>query len=115
MARTRYVHRTIVSTEAEVKTLNVATDEIGSIVIPVQGTYEDKADKKLVKAVKKGFDSLNLGDVTYVTITAINPVVKEYRMLESQFMALAEATVVEGESIIADDEDAEDEDEGDEE
>ena len=97
MARTRYVNRTILSTEAEVKTLNIETDEIGSVVVPVQGEYADKKDKALIKAVKKGFESLNLGEnVEYVAITDIHTKTCLYRMLESQFMALAEVKVVDG-------------------
>ena len=106
MARTRYVNRTILSTEAEVKTLNVETDEIGSVVVPVQGAYDDKKDKALVKAVKKGFEALNLGeDIEYVTITDIHTKTALYRMLESQFMALAEVTEVDG--AVADEDEEE--------
>lgn len=104
MARTRFVNRTILSTEAEVKTLNLATDEIGSVVVPVQGEYTDKKDKALVKAVRKGFEALNLGeDIEYVAITDIHTKTCLYRMLESQFMALAEVKVVDG--VVEEEED----------
>lgn len=105
MARTRYVNRTILSTEAEVKTLNIETDEIGSVVVPVQGEYTDRKDKALVKAVKKGFEALNLGeDIEFVAITDLHTKTQLYRMLESQFMALAEVKEVEGEEEGEDEE-----------
>ena len=107
MARTRYVHRTILSTEAEVMTVNTATKEVGSVVVPVQGKYESTDDAQLVKAVKKGFDALNLENTVFASITAINTVTREYRMLESQFMALAESKIVDGE--VAEDEDEDEE------
>lgn len=120
MARTRYVHRTIVGTEAEVMTVNTSTKEVGSQLVSVQGSYEDTKNKSLVKAVTKGFEALNLKDTEMVTITAVHPVTKEYRMLESLFMSLAESRAVDGdekgewetgdEDEDAEDEDAEDED-----
>ena len=97
MGRTRYVHRTIVSTEVEVMTVNTDTKEFGNVLVPVQGTYSDITDSKLEKEVKKGFDSLTLADTVMVKITDIHPVTKMYKMLESQFMALAESEVVDGE------------------
>lgn len=102
MARTRYVHRTILSTEAEVLTMNVQTKETASVLISVQGKHEDPSDKKLEKEVKKCFDALNRDDV-FVAITSVNVVTKEYKMLESQFMTLAESKVVDGESLESED------------
>ena len=107
MARTRYVHRTILSTEAEVMTVNTATKEVGSVVVPVQGKYESTDDAHLVKAVKKGFDALHLENTVFASITAIHTVTKLYKMLESQFMALAESEIVEGEVTEDEDEDEE--------
>ena len=114
MARTRYVHRTLLTTECEVMTVNPSSKEIGSVVVSVQGSYEE-INAKLEKEVKKGFDALSLDDVKMVSITNTNIVTKEYRMLESLFMSLAESTIVDGESIIEDDEEvAEDEEDGEE-
>ena len=96
MARTRYVNRTILSTEAEVMTVNPSTKEIASVVIPVQGEYKDVNDKGLKKAVEKGFNALNLEGVVMATITDIHTVTRKYTMLESQFMALAESKIVDG-------------------
>lgn len=96
MARTRYIHRTIVATEAEVMTVNPSTKEFGSVLISVQGNYTDKEDKDLVKAVKKGYDALNLEGQKMVEITDIHTATKSYRMLESLFMSLAEVENAEG-------------------
>lgn len=104
MARIRKVTRTILSTEAEVMTVNTATQEFGSVVVPVGGEYTDTEDKALVKAVKKGFESLNLADTVMLKITALNTVTRRYSMLESQFMALAEYEVVDGEELVGDEE-----------
>lgn len=106
MARTRYVHRTIKGTEVEVMTVNPSTKEIGSVAISVQGTYEDV--NKLDKEVRKAFDSLNL-DTKYVSITDSHVVTKEYRMLESQFMTLAEAKIVDGDTPVDEDEEEDEE------
>lgn len=114
MARTRYIHRTILGTEAEVMTVNTETKEVGSVLITVQGNYEDSKDKSLVKAVTTGFEALSIPDTEMVTITDIHPVSKEYRMLESLFMSLAESRTVDGETAgewTKADEDEEDEDE----
>ena len=96
MARTRYVTRTLMSTEAEVKTLNTETDEVGSVVVCVQGEYQ-LGDKALEKAVKKVFEARNLEDTVFCKITAVTTAVKQYRMLESLFMSMAEVTEVETE------------------
>ena len=102
MARTRYVHRTILSTEAEVKTMNLATDEIKSVVVSVQGKYDDP--KKLEKEVKKAYEAMKLPEA-FVGIKDSHVATKEYRMLESQFMAYAEATeVAEGSATDEDEE-----------
>ena len=105
MARTRYVSRTILSTECEVMTVNTTTKEIGSVVVAVQGSYEDKADKKLEKEVRKGFDALALEDTAFVAITDIHTAEKKYRMLESLYMSLAEVV---GEDAEDDGDDTED-------
>ena len=103
MARTRYVHRTILSTEAEVKTMNLATDEIKSVVVSVQGKYDDP--KKLEKEVKKAYEAMKLPEA-FVGIKDSHVATKEYRMLESQFMAFAEATEV-AEGTVADEDEEE--------
>lgn len=108
MARTRYIHRTILSTEAEVMTVNPTTKEIASVVVSVQGKYTDINDSKLEKEVRKGFDSLNL-DSKFVSITSINTVTKAYKMLESQFMTLAESEIVEGDVELDEDEEEDEE------
>lgn len=103
MARTRYVHRTILSTEAEVKTMNLETDEIKSVLVSVQGKYDDP--KKLEKEVKKAYEAMKLPEA-FVGIKDSHVATKEYRMLESQFMALAETSVV-GEGEEEEDEEEE--------
>lgn len=99
MARTRYVHRTIIGTEAEVMTVNTETKEVGSVVIAVAGNYTDTKDKALDKVVSKGFEALAIPNTEKVTITAVHPVTKEYRMLESLFMSLAESRVIDGDEV----------------
>lgn len=110
MARVRKVTRTILSTEAEVMTVNTQTKEVGSVLVSVGGTF-DRADEKqgkaLDKAVRKGFASLNLGeDIVMASITDVHVSTKRYSMLESQFMSLAECVVVDGE-VVDEDEDEE--------
>lgn len=110
MARVRKVTRTILSTEAEVMTVNTATKEVGSILVSVGGTFDredEKQEKALDKAVRKAFASMNLGDeVVMASITDVHVSTKRYSMLESQFMAQAECEVVEGE-LTDEDEDEE--------
>lgn len=103
MARTRYVHRAILSTEAEVKVMNLQTDEIKSVVVSVQGEYTDP--EKLEKEVKKAYKAMNLPEA-FVGIKDSHTSKKMYRMLESQFMAYAEVEELGDE---AEDEDEEEE------
>ncbi len=112
MARVRKVTRTIVSTDAEVMTVNTATQEIGSIVVTVAGTYnrEDEKDAKaLDKAVRKAFATMGLDNtVVMVSITDTHNVTKHYEMLEQDFIKLAECKVLaEGED--EDEDESEDE------
>lgn len=107
MARTRYINRTLVSTDAEVMTVNPATKEVGSVVITITGTYTDIEDKALDKAVRKAFNEGGY-DSKFVSITSITPVTKAYRMLESEFIKLAECSVLEqGATVDEEDEDEE--------
>ena len=112
MARIRKVTRTIVSTDVEVKTINTATDVIGSVVITVAGTYnvdDEKEAKALDKAVRKSFVNQKLGDeIVMVSIVETHPVTKWYSMLEDDFIKLAEC------KVLAEGENAEDEDENEE-
>ena len=104
MARTRYINRTIVSTDCEVSYVLPATKEFASVVITVAGTYSDLSDKALDKVVRKSF-SINVPDGVFVSITSLTPVTKAYRMLEDEFIKLAECTVLEaGEFVDEDDE-----------
>ncbi len=120
MARVRQVTRTIVSTECEVMTVNTKTQKVESIVIMVSGTYnvEDEKEKKaLDKAVKKSFANQKLGDdVVMVSVTSTTPVTMHYRMLEDDFIKLAESTIIaiDGEPVEGAEVDT-DEDNGDEE
>ena len=111
MARVRKVTRTILSTEAEVLTLNTQTKEVGSVLVSVGGTFDredEKQQKALDKAVRKAFASMNLGaEVVMASITDVHVSTKKYSMLESQFVAMAECEVVEGEVTEDDDEEEE--------
>ena len=106
--RTRYINRTIVSTDVEVMTVNPATKEVGSVVVTVSGTYSDPTDKTLDKVVRKAFNEAG-HDTVFVSVTALTPVTKAYRMLESQFIQLAECSVIDSEGAVDDVEDGEDE------
>lgn len=114
MARVRKVTRTILSTDAEVMTVNIATQEIGSVLVTVAGTYEvdDDADEEAVaknkkaldKAVRKSFANLGLDEeIVMVSITSSQTVTKWYSMLEDEFIKLAECKVL-AEGEIEDDE-----------
>lgn len=112
--RVRKVTRTIVSTDAEVMTVNTATQEIGSVVVTVAGTYnqdDEKDAKALDKAVKKSFKNLGLDEVIVaVSITDAHPVTKHYTMLEDDFIKLAECKVLSTDEAV----DSADEDEDEE-
>lgn len=110
MARIRKVTRTIVSTDAEVMTVNTETKEVGSIVVTVAGTYDlddDKDNKALDKAVRKAFANKGLDDIVMVSITETTPVIKRYSMLEDTFTSLAECEVLAEGDLVDEDEDSE--------
>ena len=115
MARIRKVTRTIVSTDVEVMTANPVTQEFGSVVVTIAGTYnmEDEKDAKaLDKATRKSFANLGLAEGTVmVSITGTTPVTKHYEMLEDDFIKLAKCDVVAQGEFVEDDEDIEDEEE----
>ena len=119
MARIRKVTRTIVSTDVEVMTANPVTQEFGSVVVTIAGTYnmEDEKDAKaLDKATRKSFANLGLAEGTVmVSITGTTPVTKHYEMLEDDFIKLAKCDVVAQDELVEDDEDIEDDEEEDEE
>ena len=102
MARTRYINRTIVSTDVEVTVAHPDTKEFKSLVVTVNGTYATTEDEGLDKAVRKAFKDGKY-DGVFVSIDAVTPVVKAYRMLEAEFIKLAECKVLsEGESVEED-------------
>ena len=105
--RTRYINRTIVSTDVEVMTANPSTKELGSVVVTVSGTYTDPTDKALDKAVRKAFSEAG-HDTVFVTVTSLTPVTKAYRMLESQFIQLAKCTVIDSDGAVDSVDDVED-------
>lgn len=113
--RTRKVTRTIISTDCEVMTANTSTQEFGSVVITVAGTYDlqdEKSKKALEKAVKKSFANQGLGaDVVMLSIQSTTPVKKHYTMLEDDFIKLAECKVLAQGEDVEDEEDEEDEEE----
>lgn len=98
MARVRQVTRTLVSTECEVMTVNTTTQKVASVVLMVTGTYDkdnEKDKKALDKAVRKSFENKKLGDdVVMVSVTSTTPVTMRYKMLEDEFIALAESTII---------------------
>lgn len=98
MARVRQVTRTLVSTECEVMTVNTSTQKVASMVLMVTGTYDkdDEKDKKaLDKAVRKSFENQKLGDdVVMVSVISTTPVTMRYKMLEDDFIKLADSTII---------------------
>ena len=109
MARVRKVTRTIISTDVEVMTANTVTQEFGSVVVTIAGTYnmdDEKDAKALEKATRKSFANLGLEDgVVMVSITDTTPVTKHYTMLEDDFIKLAECKVLaQGEAVDDDEE-----------
>lgn len=109
MARVRKVTRTIISTDVEVMTANTVTQEFGSVVVTIAGTYnvEDEKDAKaLEKATRKSFANLGLDEgVVMVSIQNTTPVTKHYTMLEDDFIKLAECKVLaQGEAVDDDEE-----------
>ena len=106
MAKTRYINRTIVSTDCEVSYVLPETKEFASVVVTVAGTYTDKADKTLDKLVRKAF-SVNVPDGVFLNVSSITPVTKAYRMPELEFIKLAECKVLEAGETVEDKEDEE--------
>ena len=109
MARVRKVTRTIISTDVEVMTANTVTQEFGSVVVTIAGTYnmdDEKDAKALEKATRKSFANLGLEDgVVMVSIQDTTPVTKHYTMLEDDFIKLAECKVLaQGEAVDDDEE-----------
>lgn len=116
MARVRQVTRTLVSTECEVMTVNTSTQKVASVVLMVTGTYDkdDEKDKKaLDKAVRKSFENQKLGDdVVMVSVTSTTPVTMRYKMLEDDFIKLADSTIIAiGDEAVEGTEEDEEEDE----
>lgn len=115
MARVRQVTRTLVSTECEVMTVNTSTQKVASVVLMVTGTYDkdnEKDKKALDKAVRKAFENKKLGDdVVMVSVTSTTPVTMRYKMLEDEFIALAESTIIayDGEEVATEEDEEEDE------
>lgn len=119
MARVRQITRTLESTECEVMTVDTSTQKVASVVITVTGNYDtsnEKEKKAFEKAVKKAFINKKLGDnVVMVSITSTTPLTIRYKMLEDEFIALAEPTIIAigGEPVEGTEDDAdEDTDEG---
>lgn len=108
MARTRYINRTIVSTDCEVSYVLPETREFASVVITVAGTFTDTADKTLDKLVRKYF-AVNVPDGVFLTVTSLTPVTKAYRMPEVEFLMLAECKVLEVGEIVVENEEEEEE------
>lgn len=117
MARVRQITRTLESTECEVMTVDTSTQKVASVVITVTGNYDtsnEKEKKAFEKAVKKAFINKKLGDnVVMVSITSTTPLTIRYKMLEDEFIALAESTIIaiDGESVATEDDTDEDTDE----
>ena len=93
MATTRYVTRTLVTTDCEVSYVLPKTKKFKSIVVSVQGTYDDK---KLERVIRKRFSEL-VPEGVFIGITSTKHFKRIYRMVEAEFMSLVsdDAVIVE--------------------
>ena len=93
MATTRYVTRTLVTTDCEVSYVIPKTKKFKSSVVTVQGTFDDK---KLERVIRKRFSKL-VPDGVFLSITSTKHFKRIYRMIEEDFMSLVseDAVIVE--------------------
>lgn len=79
------VTRTVVGTQATVKVVNTATEEITRENVILSKTFTDVADKKLINTLKKSLPA----DVVIIKVESLVPMNKLYGLDTSKFMELA--------------------------
>ena len=79
------VTRTVVGTEARVKVVNTATEQISSEVVMLNKSFDDINDNKLIKALKKSLPS----DVVIIKVESLVPLNKLYGLESAKFMEFA--------------------------
>ena len=84
MARKEIVTRTIIGAEVTVLALNTTTCEPFNVTYVINGNESD--EKKLLKTVKKLYDTEEVSNVKVVSITSVN---KLYGMWQEDFIANA--------------------------
>ena len=79
------VTRTVIGTQATVKTINTATDEIGRSTFVLNKAFTDPKDTKLLKAIKKVLPE----DVVMIKVESLVPLNKLYGLDTNTFMQYA--------------------------
>ena len=79
------VTRTLIGTEATVKVVNTATDEISTVNVKLTAAYEDIKDTKLIKAIKKVISE----DLVIIKVESLQPANKLYGLDVNKFMEMA--------------------------
>ena len=79
------VTRTLIGTEATVKVVNTATDEISTVNVKLTAAYDDPKDTKLVKAIKKVISE----DLVIIKVESLQPANKLYGLDVNKFMEMA--------------------------
>lgn len=83
--RKEMVTRTVIGTEATVKVVNTATEEITRETVKLNKAFTDTADKKLINAIKKALPA----DVVIIKVESLVPMNKLYGLDTATFMEMA--------------------------
>lgn len=83
--RKEMVTRTVIGTEATVKVVNTATEEIKRETVKLNKAFTDLSDKKMLNAVKKALPE----DVVIIKVEALAPMNKLYGLDTAKFMEMA--------------------------
>ena len=79
------VTRTVVGTQAIVKVVNTATEEITRENVILNKTFTETSDKKLINALKKSLSA----DVVIIKVESLVPMNKLYGLDTAKFMEMA--------------------------
>lgn len=83
--RKEMVTRTVVGTQATVKVVNTATEEITRENVILNKTFTETGDKKLINALKKSLPA----DVVIIKVESLVPMNKLYGLDTAKFMEMA--------------------------
>lgn len=83
--RKEMVTRTVVGTQATVKVVNTATEEITRENVILNKTFTETGDKKLINALKKSLPT----DVVIIKVESLVPMNKLYGLDTAKFMEMA--------------------------